>query len=174
MGLLNALSKKGSDNYQTPVKTLIPLIPFIKNNWQVWECACGNGNLVKELESKGRKVFSSDIIIGGDKVLNFLLDKEIENFDCIITNPPYSLKNEFIERCYKLNKPFALLLPLTALETQRRQNQWKRGLQLLLLNKRVNYEDLEIPQTIKKGCFFSSAWFTFKLNLPQDITFGEI
>ena len=34
----------------------------------------------------------------------------------IITNPPYSLKDEFIKKCYEWKKPFCLLLPITALE----------------------------------------------------------
>ena len=44
------------------------------------------------------------------------LNKPVQ-FDCIITNPPFSLKQEFLQRCYELGKPFALLLPLTTFES---------------------------------------------------------
>ena len=37
-------------------------------------------------------------------------------YDGVITNPPYSLKDKFIEHCYELDKPFALLLPVTAIQ----------------------------------------------------------
>jgi len=92
--------------------------------------------------------------------------------DCIITNPPFSKKNEFIERCYELKRPFALLLPFAALETGRRQKQWRKGLQLIIINKRLNFET---PNNIKKSsAWFATAWFTNGFNLPKDIMFGEL
>ena len=44
-------------------------------------------------------------------------------FDMIITNPPYSLKDEFIKKCYEWNKPFCLLLPITAFERKARKEK---------------------------------------------------
>ena len=64
------------------------------------------------LSSKGYNVIGSDITRGFD----FLKNNMEQHFDMIITNPPYSLKDKFIEKCYEYGKPFALLLPLTALE----------------------------------------------------------
>ncbi|MFO8133200.1 MAG: hypothetical protein R6U10_04620, partial [Thermoplasmatota archaeon] len=51
---------------------------------------------------------------------DFLADKPNFNYDCIVTNPPFSRKDEFLEQCYAYGKPFALLMPLTALEGMRR------------------------------------------------------
>ncbi|MGC8579683.1 MAG: tRNA (adenine-N(6)-)-methyltransferase, partial [bacterium] len=91
------------------------------------------------------------------------------NFDCIITNPPYSLKEEFLERAYSFNKPFAFLMPITALEGKTRQDLYKKyGLQLLIPNKRINFET---PSGKGSGSWFASAWFTYKFNLPKDIMF---
>jgi len=52
---------------------------------------------------------------------DFLVDEPAFAYDCIITNPPYSIKDRFLTRCYELKKPFALLMPLTALEGKYRQ-----------------------------------------------------
>lgn len=41
-------------------------------------------------------------------------------FDLIITNPPFSLKYQFLQICFKLGKPFCLLLPLQTLMTPQR------------------------------------------------------
>ena len=124
------MNKKGSDNFQTPPIALNCLLKFIPKNFVVWECACGKGNLAKNLREREFTVVDSDILDGRD-----FLTWQPDKFDCIITNPPYSIKQHFLERCYNLGKPFALLLPLAALETQKRQNEWKKGLQLIILDK---------------------------------------
>ena len=171
------LTKTGSDHFQTPPHALKPLYPYLKKDWIIWEPACGKGNLVRDLRQNNVKVMGSDkyIIPNNDFdncwYLDFLTNILNENFDCIITNPPFSCKNQFIERCYKLGKPFALLLPLTALETKRRQTQWKQGLELILFSKRINFET---PNNVKSSAWFPTAWFTYGLNIGKQITFYEI
>lgn len=72
----------------------------------------------------------------------------------IITNPPYSLKNEFLERCYEYDKPFALLLPLTALEGKQRNELYKEyGIELIVLDKRINF------MKNKNNVWFNTSWF---------------
>ena len=39
-----------------------------------------------------------------------------EDFDVIVSNPPYTQKDRVIERLYELEKPFAVLLPLNSLQ----------------------------------------------------------
>ena len=166
------MTKNGSDDFQTPPEALKPLLPYLKKEWIIWECAAGKRYLVKSLVENDFNVIDTDIT---DSFSIDFLDPRLGvvacNWDCIITNPPFSKKNEFIEKCYELDKPFALLLPLAALETQRRQKQWKEGLQLIVLDKRLHFET---PNNAKSHCWFASAWFTYKLNLPKDIIFGEI
>src|SRR6056297_2480930 len=54
--------KQGSPNdFQTPPEALKPLIPFLKKDWIVWECAEGEGNLSTELFNEGFNVVCSDI-----------------------------------------------------------------------------------------------------------------
>ena len=160
------MTKNGADNFQTPPIALKPLLPFIPKDWIIWESACGKNYLLQEMIMRGYKVEASDVLTGGDYFLS-----EPNKWDCTITNPPFSKKNEWIERTYQLNKPFALLLPLAALETQRRQIQWKNGLQIIVLNKRLHFET---PNNAESHCWFASAWFTNGLNLPKDIVFGEL
>ena len=167
-------SKKGSSNdFQTPAFAIDPLLPYIKKEWMIWECACGKGNLIKAFISKGYKVFGTDIINGVDFVnSNNTLFLDNRNFDCIITNPPYSLKNEFLETAYEIGKPFAFLLPLTTLESKKRQSLFKKyGLEVILFNKRINFE---IPSGKGKGSWFATAWFTHKLDIGKELTFSTI
>jgi hypothetical protein len=153
------------NDYQTPIAAVKLLIPFLNREWTIWECAQGKGNIVKYLKENGFKVIGTDILTGFD----FLKQKPTFNFDCIITNPPYSLKEEFLERAYSFNKPFAFLMPITALEGETRQDLYKKyGLQLIIPNKRINFET---PSGKGSGSWFASAWFTYKFNLPKDIMF---
>ena len=161
------LKTKSADDFQTPATAVNPLLPYLKKEWTIWECAEGNGNLTKVLREKGFKVIGTDIKTG----FNFLKDKPDFNFDFIITNPPYSFKNEFLKKAYEYGKPFAILLPLTALESKERQNLYaKYGVELLLLDKRINFET---PSGSGSGSWFATAWFCWKL-LPEKIMFGKL
>lgn len=65
----------------------------------IWEPACGCGNISKVLESHGYDVISTDLHDRGfgTSGIDFLETRSLpENCYTIITNPPYSLANEFI------------------------------------------------------------------------------
>jgi hypothetical protein len=158
------LKKTYSDDFQTPSEALDYLLPYLRRDWIIWECAMGKGNLVKALREKGFTVIGTDILQGYD-----FLKWTPERFDCIVTNPPYSLKNEFLERCYELRKPFALLLPLTTLETRRRQRLFKEyGVEIIVLPRRINFET---PSGKGSGSWFAVAWFTNWLNIGMQLVF---
>jgi len=55
-----------SDDFQTPEYAIEPLLPYLRKDWIIWECACGKGNLVRALERRGFKVMGTDIRIGHD------------------------------------------------------------------------------------------------------------
>lgn len=100
--------------------------------------------------------------------LNFLTDKPDFDFDIIITNPPYSLKDEFLKKCYEYGKPFALLLPITALEGVERGKMFREhGVELLVLDKRCDFLDN------KKSNWFNTSWFCHNV-LPQQLIFEEL
>jgi len=154
-----------ADDFQTPPSALWPLLPYLKSDWIIWEAAAGKGNLAQALHERGWAVVASDILAGQD----FLAWQPIA-WDCIITNPPYSLKQQFLERCYSLGKPFALLLPLTAFETARRQSLFRRyGLEVIFLDKRINFET---PSGKGSGAWFAVAWFTWGLGIGKELTFS--
>ncbi len=172
-----------SNDFQTPKEALYPLLPYLKKDWEIWECAEGKGNLTNELKRRGFKVFGTDIkdedIKFGENVFDWkqpiihdFLKWLPSGFDCIITNPPFSLKQQFLKRCYELGKPFALLLPLTTFESSKRQKLFKEyGLQVIFFDKRINFET---PSGKGSGSWFSSAWFTYGLELPNELNFARL
>lgn len=171
VGVSKLPMQQGSpDDFQTPSVAVDVILPFLKKNSVIWECASGKGNICRRLNEHGFNVISTDILTKGD-----FLNKELAeslNFDCIVTNPPYSLKEKFLERCYEIGKPFALLMPLTALESEKRQKLYRKyGLQLIIPNKRFNFET---PSGNGGGSWFCTAWFCGNMNLPNQLNFVEI
>jgi hypothetical protein len=150
-----------SDEFGTPKPAFDIIKPYIPKDQVIWESAYGKGSLAKIMTDEGYKVVSST---------DFFNDNP--EFDIIITNPPYSCKEEWLERCYSLGKPFALLMPLTALEGKARGKLYKQyGIQLLIPNKRINFIT---PSGKGSGSWFATAWFVWKLNLPRDLMFVEM
>ncbi len=159
-----------SDDFQTPPHAINPLLPYLSTEWIIWECATGNGNLERALKAAGYSCYGTDIIYGQDFLATSVTARGYER-DCIVTNPPYSLKNEFLEHCYKLQRPFALLLPLTTFETKKRQALFREhGVEVIFLPKRINFET---PSGQGSGSWFATAWFTWGLNIGQQLTFSE-
>ena len=150
------------DELYTPDYALKPLLKYIPKGITVWECTdFGKSEITRLLKEHGCDVISTD------KKENFFKHIPEKPFDMIITNPPYSLKNEFLKRCYEFNKPFALLLPLTTLEGVERGKLFReKTVQLLVLDKRIDF-------TGKKSCWFNTSWFCYKL-LNQNLVFESL
>ena len=165
---------QGMDRCMTPAYALDPLLPYINSSWTFWEPTAGTGNIVKALSAAGHSVFGTDILgfPVGNQPLNFFTWQPLQ-FDALITNPPYSCKYDFLARCYDIGKPFALLVPVEMIGAQAAQRLMeKHGVELLLLNRRVNFE---MPN---KGWSGSSAqfpvlWLCWKM-LPSPIVYGRL
>lgn len=153
-----------SDIFGTPIEEIHRMIPFLPKEWKIWENASGDGRIVKELRASGYQVIGTDIMDGFDFLSPLVATPE---FDCIFTNPPYSVKDKWLERCYELGKPFALLMPITALGEQKRVKMYKEhGIQVALPPGRINFDT---PSGQGTGAWFYAAWFCYRLNLPKDI-----
>lgn len=165
-----AQSNAGYDKCYTPPHAIYPLIPFIPRDWQIWESACGQGHLSRALIQAGRRTIGTDIESGHD----FFKWQPGIPWHAQITNPPYSMKYQWIERSYALRKPFALLMPLETLGAAKRQALFKEhGMQLMVLNRRINFH---MPKAgwSGKGAQFPVAWFTWQFNLPRDIVYVDV
>lgn len=157
--------KRGSfDELYTPIEAVEMILPYIpKEVKTIWECtAIKESKIAKVLEDAGYDLITSHIENGED-----FFKYEPKNYDMIITNPPYSIKNKFLKRAYDLNKPFMFLLPLTTLEGIDRGAMFnQKGIQLLIPNKRFNFK----PQK-NSGAWFQTSWFCFGCKLKSDLNF---
>jgi hypothetical protein len=87
---------------------------FLSKFENFWECCDGEGAISGYLMKKGFDVYCSDKYRGNSR-MDFLSEEPAFEYDCIITNPPYSGVHLFINRAIELQKPFALLIPIYSL-----------------------------------------------------------
>ena len=159
------------DNCQTPPYALEPLYPYLNIDDKIWECAAGKLVLANELGRKGYYVIHSDIT---DYLSVNFLEVRTTVGDVIVTNPPYSIKYEWLEKCYELGFPFALLMPVEMLGTAKGQKLFdKYGIEVIFMSPRV---DFLMPHALwaGHGAQFPTAWFTWKLNLPKEMNYATI
>lgn len=157
-------SNKNKDEAYTPYYASNPIIKYIDPNLVVW-CPFDQewSSYVRLLRENGNRVISGHIGNG----LNFF-NYEPEYYDIIVTNPPFSCKDEVIARLYELNKPFAILLPLNSLQGVSRYKHFKNGIQLLSFDQRIDFHDPEHMDKPNKGTPFASAYFCRDF-LPKDL-----
>lgn len=118
------------DYYATPpvaTELLCSLETFSKN---ILEPCCGEGHIAKVLEAHGYNVQAMDLVDRGygEGGVDFLTYDEYVNGD-IITNPPYSMAQEFVEHAMELIKDgrkVAMFLKLSFLEGKERSKMFKK------------------------------------------------
>jgi hypothetical protein len=71
---------------------------------KIWECACGDGSMADVILKYGHEVIQTDLNTGTDYL------KTEGKADAIITNPPFKLAAEFIEKALKEADIVAIVL----------------------------------------------------------------
>lgn len=138
----SAYTKPSMEFYPTPPDVTSALLRELRipKCCTIWEPACGEMDMVDEMRCYGYTVKATDIKTGVD----FLEQTECAE-DWIITNPPFSKSEEFIEKCVSFSKPFALLLKSQYWHAARRQKIFK------------NYPPFMVmPLTWRPNFFFKS------------------
>jgi len=150
---LQPVNKTGKgDTYETPKYVVEILLPYLKqtNIKTIW-CPFDkeHSEYTQVLKQNGYKVINGHINDGKD-----FFKYEPENYDAIISNPPFSVKNEILERCIELDKPFALLLSATCIQSASliRIIQKAKNFNFIIFDKRISYSGDRPP--------FPSWYFT--------------
>ena len=102
-----AYGRNPSDLYPTPPDVTVALMRFLNlpRRTVVWEPASGEGDMAGVLQTFCDTVYATDVLDGTD-----FLKSSVDDADWIITNPPFSLAEQFIRRAAELEKPFAFAL----------------------------------------------------------------
>jgi hypothetical protein len=162
----------GRNNFQTPLYALDLIVPYIPENTRlILEPAAGQMRLVDYLRKKYEfRVTAQDLYpVREDCFLGDFLKFEkndVGDIDCIITNPPFSLKFEFITKCLDLGVPFALLIPFDMCGFL--HDKFKNdGLGAIIPNRRIDYLTPNIVQRINSGETLANINKEYNLKLKK-------
>lgn len=157
-----SMNNKNDERYTPPI-LVEPILKYIKPNSTIW-CPFDteNSEFVILLKEAGYNVIYSHINLGQD----FFDYEPIEKYDYIISNPPFSRKIDILDRLYKLNKPFAMLMNIECLNYQAMGEFFlDKELQLLIVDKKVSFDG--------NTASFNTSYFCNDI-LPKQIIFEHL
>lgn len=157
-----------NDFYATDPIAMHKLLKYETFNNNVWECACGEGNLSKVLKEYNYNVYSTDLIDRGyqDELINFL-DSDIKFKGDIITNPPFKYASEFILKALNsvdYGNKVAMFMKLSYVTGKKRYKEIYSKfppLKIYCFTGRVACSKNNDPKLFKSGAF-DYAWFIWE------------
>ena len=167
-----------NDFYATDPQSVKDLLDNFKiESNSFYEPCVGQGHIANVLAEyfPNAKIIGSDLVDRGysNTIVGDFINSniEVEKVDWIITNPPYSLAKEFIDKSLTLsNKGVAMFLKIQFLEGQARKDWFKNTplKYVYVFSKRQDpWRDGESvnPKTGKKwGSTMCFAWFIWEHN----------
>lgn len=129
--------RRENDRYETPkwaVDAFLNLVP-IRQDWTYLEPCRASGRFYNEMPIGSAW---GEIQEGVD-----YLATKYNKVDCVLTNPPYNLAQEFVEKAHKDADVVIMLLRLGFLESTKRVEFWKEYPvdHLVTLSKRPSFTD---------------------------------
>ena len=160
-------SKGNNDECYTPHYAVKPILKYIPKDAIVW-CPFDTeeSEFVKQI-SNTNKVEYSHINSGQD-----FFQYEPDDWDIMLSNPPFTNKRKYFERALSFNKPFALIMTNTWLNDSAPKQLFKdKDLQLLMFDKRMKFNSPDGRSNDK--ITFSSSYYCWNF-LPKQIIMEEL
>ena len=144
------------DDWNTPKYAWEDIIEYIPKDKIIWEAFYGDGKSGDYMKELGLNVIHEEIDF-------FKEDKG----DIIISNPPFSLYREILDRLFLLDKPFIIILPSSKINTQYFRKWKDKGLKIIIPKKRIDFSKYD---NIKRSnCAFDCFYYCYKIDLPSCI-----
>lgn len=169
-------SSGGNDECYTPKHGVIPILKYIilyqqklNRDITVW-CPFDTwkSEFVIEISKLNNvKVVFSHMNLGKDFFLY-----EPEEWDLIISNPPFTNKRKYFERALSFNKPFGLIMTNTWLNDSAPKQLFKdKDLQLLMFEQRMKFTNPDGRENNK--ITFSSSYYCYDF-LPKQLIMEKL
>lgn len=168
---MDVVAGSGNNEYYTPPYAIKPIIKYLKPHSAIW-CPFDTeeSNYVKMLREAGHDVIATHIDSGCD-----FFKIEPPKCDYLISNPPFSLKQQVFMRLFEIGTPFAMLVGVVGLfESQTRFEIFRdNDFELMYFNKRISFFKNYSDQKPSFNPPFSSVYVCHHV-LPKQIVFEEI
>lgn len=174
------LSEHRGDLYDTPRVAVHALLKVEPLPSRIWEPTCGIGNIVTVLREAGHAVIATDLNDRGcpDSLsgIDFLFPGFDPLAEAIVTNPPFSLADKFVEVALRRVPVVIMLLRLSFVESERRAPILDNGMlaaihvfaKRLPMMHRVGWEG----RKANSGMAF--AWFVWRREHTGPATIDRI
>jgi len=162
-------NKIGDDENYTPAYGVYPILKYIPKNSVVW-CPfdTAQSEFVKQISLLPNVTVVYSHIENGQDFFTY----EPEEWDIIISNPPFKNKKQFFERALSFNKPFALIMTNAWLnDSAPKQLFMNKDLQLLMFSQRMKFINPDGRPNNK--ITFSSSYYCYNF-LPKQIIMEEL
>lgn len=150
--------QRPSDLYRTPRPAIPPVVSSLQYLSGSFLDPCeGDGRIKNALRRQGRSVTGFDLEPDYGVPVDFL--GYHKPHDCIVGNPPFSLKKQFIDHAMGLSRYTAYLLPMSAVsynEIHRDYLDIPEYLGRLLMTPKMMLDD---TGRFRPGGAYSYAWF---------------
>ena len=151
-----------NDFYPTPSEATEALLKVEQFDGTIWECACGDGAISKVLLSQGHDVVSTDLINRGFGIYpHDFITSELQ-YPNIITNPPFTLSERFVELGLKrTTKKIAILGKLQFLEGAKRKLMFESSplKSVYVFSKRLSMT--RNGEKMKNSGMIAFAWYVW-------------
>jgi hypothetical protein len=153
------------DDYMTPkhawedIKQYIPKV-------KIWEAFYGDGSSGNHLAELGFNVIHEE---------RDFFNEPPDEYDAIITNPPYSQSKNIMNKLLEYDKPFIMIMPSSKINTSYLRSWKDKGIQIIIPRKRIHFIKIVDGKVIdkKSTCNFDCFYYCYKINLHKDIVWLE-
>ena len=168
------------DEWYTPAYAA-EYLRWLPDGTRIWEpCASKHGLLAKHLRALNDTwtVIESDLSTGQDF---FEYAPPADEWDVIVTNPPFKNKNAFFERALSFSKPVVFLCSCAALES----NPLKKliatsasSFSIIMPHRKIHFipEHLYVADPTRTAwrlreshSFFQSMWYILNMDPPSSV-----
>ena len=160
-------SKGDNDECYTPHYAVKPILKYIPKDVIVW-CPFDTkeSEFVKQISNTNQVEYSH--INNGQDFFKY----EPDDWDIMLSNPPFTNKRKYFERALSFNKPFALIMTNTWLNDSAPKQLFEdKDLQLLMFDKRMKFNSPDGRSNDK--ITFSSSYYCWNF-LPKQIIMDKL
>ena len=160
-------SEGNYDECYTPHYAVKPILKYIPKDAIVW-CPFDTkeSEFVKQISNTNQVEYSH--INNGQDFFQY----EPDDWDIMLSNPPFTNKRKYFERALSFNKPFALIMTNTWLNDSAPKQLFEdKDLQLLMFDKRMKFNSPDGRSNDK--ITFSSSYYCWNF-LPKQIIMDKL